>query len=79
MSDRDDSISSGTDSPRSAINFPVPAADGAGTGEDADDGTTGGGAVAGDALLPPTIPQVVEESAADDAGPSGRSAARPTT
>ncbi len=79
MTDRDETISSGTDSPRSAINFPVPATGGAGIGDDADDATAGGGAVAGDALFPPTIPQVIEESADDDAEPSGRSAARPTT
>jgi hypothetical protein len=79
MTDRDESISGGIDSPRNPINFPVPATDGAGAGDDTDDTTTGGGAVAGDALLPTTIPQVVEESAGDEAGPGGRSAARPTT
>ena len=79
MTDRHETISGGTDSPRSAINFPVPATGGVGTGDDADDATAGGGVVAGDALFPTTIPQVVEESADDEAGPSGRSAARPTT
>ncbi len=79
MTDRDETISSGTDSPRSAINFPVPATGSAGTRDDADDTTAEGGVVAGDALFPTTIPQVVEESVGDDAGPGGGSAARPTT
>ena len=67
MTDRDETISSGTDSPRSPINFPVPDT----RGDDSDDADAGGGVVAGDALLPTTIP----EGLGDPDGEAGGGAA----